>query len=116
MSTLSAEESEEPLLSCSEHNWRKRKRGTLFLTLCRTLIDVDPAVTTDEEIQTATCSLPKDQHLDQGLKQEGSYRRYTADQIEKLFDLVIEEGKTAKEATSDHWYQYRNCLTLPKVI
>src|SRR3984893_15284100 len=28
----------------------------------------------------------------------GSYRRYNLDQIEKLFDLVIEEGKTAKDA------------------
>ncbi|KAF7728303.1 hypothetical protein EC973_006244, partial [Apophysomyces ossiformis] len=28
----------------------------------------------------------------------GPYRRYTPQQIEKLFDLVIEEGRTAKEA------------------
>jgi transposase len=31
-------------------------------------------------------------------KVRGTYRRYTRDQVEKLFDLVIEEGKTAKEA------------------
>lgn len=34
------------------------------------------------------------------LKFRGSYRRYTIDQIERLFDLVIEEGTTAKE----HFY------------
>jgi hypothetical protein len=28
----------------------------------------------------------------------GSNRRYTEDQVEKLYDLVIEEGKAAKEA------------------
>ena len=28
----------------------------------------------------------------------GPYRRYTEDQVEKLYDLVIEEGKAAKEA------------------
>ena len=28
----------------------------------------------------------------------GSYRRYNLDQIEKLYDLVIGEGKAAKEA------------------
>jgi hypothetical protein len=27
----------------------------------------------------------------------GSYRWYTEDQVEKLYDLVIEEGKAAKE-------------------
>jgi len=32
------------------------------------------------------------------MKPRGPYRRYTALQIEKLFDLVIEKGKTAKEA------------------
>ncbi|KAI9502136.1 hypothetical protein BX070DRAFT_178703, partial [Coemansia spiralis] len=31
-------------------------------------------------------------------KARGSYRRYTPQQIEKLFDLVIEEGRSAKEA------------------
>lgn len=32
------------------------------------------------------------------MKAKCSYRRYTAYQTEKLFELVIEEGKTAKEA------------------
>jgi transposase len=32
------------------------------------------------------------------VKAKCSYRRYTAYQTEKLFELVIEEGKTAKEA------------------
>jgi transposase len=31
-------------------------------------------------------------------KTRGPYRRYTAYQIEQLFDYVIEQGKTAKEA------------------
>jgi hypothetical protein len=33
------------------------------------------------------------------IKPRGSCRRCNFDQIEKLFDLVIEEGKTTKEAT-----------------
>jgi len=32
------------------------------------------------------------------VKAKCSYRRYTAYQTEKLFELVIEEGKTAEEA------------------
>jgi hypothetical protein len=32
------------------------------------------------------------------VKVRGSYRRYTAYQTEKLFELVIEEGKTTKDA------------------
>jgi hypothetical protein len=31
-------------------------------------------------------------------KPRGLYRRYTSKKIEKLIDLVIEEGKTAKKA------------------
>lgn len=29
----------------------------------------------------------------------GSYRKHTSNQIEKLFDLIITEGPTAKDAT-----------------
>jgi len=43
-------------------------------------------------------SLTKDTIGKRKLKPRGSYRRYNDDQIEKLFDLVIEEGRTAKEA------------------
>ena len=43
-------------------------------------------------------SLTKDTIGKRKLKRRGSYRRYNDDQIEKLFDLVIEEGKAAKEA------------------
>ncbi|KAI9503295.1 hypothetical protein BX070DRAFT_225134, partial [Coemansia spiralis] len=31
-------------------------------------------------------------------KAEGSYRRYMPQQIERFFDLVIKEGRSAKEA------------------
>jgi hypothetical protein len=42
-------------------------------------------------------SLTKDTVGNRKLKSRGSYRRYNDDQIEKLIDLVLEEGKTAKE-------------------
>ena len=43
-------------------------------------------------------SLTKDTIGNRKLKPRGSYRRYNDDQIEKLIDLVIEEGKIAKGA------------------
>src|ERR1700686_5109559 len=43
-------------------------------------------------------SMVKDTIVKRNWKPRGSYRRYNLDQIEKLFALVIEEGKTAKEA------------------
>jgi hypothetical protein len=42
-------------------------------------------------------------------KPRASYRRYNFDQIEKFFELVIEEGKTAKEAALKQGYQHKNC-------
>ena len=43
-------------------------------------------------------SLVKDTIVKRNRKPRGSYKRYNLDQIEKLFDLVIEAGKTSKEA------------------
>jgi transposase len=70
----------------------------------RTFMDIDPADTNDKGIQAESRSLVKSALQENGpkikmkSKPRGSYRKYTADQVEKLFDLVIEEGRTAKEA------------------
>ena len=69
-----------------------------------TFTDTDPLVSNDEGNAdnlgslVGNASLTKDTIGKRKLKPRGSYRRYNDDQIEKLFDLVIEEGKTAKEA------------------
>ena len=69
-----------------------------------TFTDTDPLVSNDEGNAdnlgslVGNSSLTKDTIGNRKLKPRGSYRRYNDDQIEKLIDLVIEEGKTAKEA------------------
>jgi transposase len=68
----------------------------------RSFIDVDAEMTGKSEIETF--SLTKHHHTGKDLqnvrpvKVRGSYRRYTAFQTEKLFEVVIEAGKTAKDA------------------
>ena len=67
-------------------------------------MDVDPAQINNEGSVADTCYMAEIPSIKNGpktvkkFKARGSYRRYTTDQIEKLFDLVIEEGKTAKDA------------------
>jgi hypothetical protein len=57
----------------------------------RTFMDVDTALTSDEQTQTVTHSLTSYQCLDTDTttikvaKHRGCYRRYTADQVEKLW-------------------------------
>ena len=66
-------------------------------------MDVDNLANTDEN-EAVTLSLIRHQHQVevpqkvQSFKPKGPYRWYTAHQIEILIDLVIEEGKTTKEA------------------
>lgn len=62
-------------------------------------MDVDPPEGNVEENFVEKTPLPPQERQETVKpKTRGSYRRYTPYQIEKLFDLVIEEGKTAKEA------------------
>ena len=77
------------------------ERSSWILPL-RTLMDADKDLTVESE-KTAL-SLSEQQPTGKRTQQtrpskaRGPYRRYTAYQIEKLFDLVIEEGKSAKDA------------------
>ena len=68
----------------------------------RTFMDVDAEMTGTSEIKTLSLAkhhyTGKDLQNVRPVKVRGSYRRYTAFQTEKLFELVIEEGKTAKDA------------------
>jgi transposase len=70
----------------------------------RTFMDIDLADTNDRGIYKRTGSLGNNLLQESEpttltkSKARGSYRKYTVDQVEKLIDLVIEEGKTAKEA------------------
>ena len=72
------------------------ERSSWILPL-RILMDVDKDLTIESE-KTAL-SLSEQQHTGKRTRQtrpskaRGPYRRYTAYQIGKLFDLVIEEGK-----------------------
>ena len=67
----------------------------------RTLMDIDTIVTrhippTGAVSLTPTAESSKEKVRKR--KTRSPYRRYTAHQIEQLFDYVIEQGKTAKEA------------------
>jgi transposase len=67
----------------------------------RTLMDIDTIVTrhippTGAVSLTPTAESSKEKVRKR--KTRGPYRRYSAHQIEQLFDYVIEQGKTAKEA------------------
>lgn len=101
---LETGEIDEPLHPSPVMNKVEDEIAKPFLLALRTFMDVESAVSTSEEVQTVTLSLYNDQFMEQypkvlkPSKARGSYRRYTTGQIEKLFDLVIEEGNTAKEA------------------
>ena len=71
----------------------------------RTFMDVGQPEHDDININMHNNYLAKSQNLESNpiivrkkSKPRGPYRRYTSNQIERLFDLVIEEAKTAKEA------------------
>ena len=65
-------------------------------------MDVESSAMTGENI-TKGSSLIRHQHLAElppkirRLKPRGPFRRYITYQVEKVFESVIEEGKTAKE-------------------
>ncbi|KAI9503558.1 hypothetical protein BX070DRAFT_224137, partial [Coemansia spiralis] len=65
-----------------------------------TLVDIDPSGSTYEEKLLEAPSKPRNEpgKKQTEAKARGAYRRYTPQQIERLFDLVIEEGRSAKEA------------------
>lgn len=54
----------------------------------------------------------KIKHKTAKIKMRGFYRKYTSEQIEKLFDLIIEEDFTAKDAALAHRNQCPNCPEL----
>ena len=67
----------------------------------RTLMDIDAVVMPHiPPPETPPFIITRDASKEQVRKRKprGSYRRYTAHQIEQLFDYVIEQGKTAKDA------------------
>ncbi|KAI9504722.1 hypothetical protein BX070DRAFT_222747, partial [Coemansia spiralis] len=66
----------------------------------RALMDIDPPESIcGEKLLEALSKLGNEPRKKQTeAKTGGSYRRYTPQQIERLFDLVIEEGRPAKEA------------------
>jgi hypothetical protein len=72
-----------------------------ILVPLRTLMDVD-MVGPDHSLSTETASpiaiVESSTERHQSRKLRGPYRRYTGHQIEHLFDYVIEQGNTAKEA------------------
>ena len=98
------ENSDQPTNSYQDADMEveNERMETYFLPV-GTLTDVDTLAITGENIPEI---LPSIWHQPQvkvpqkvrPVKPRGPYRRYTTHQIEKLFDIVIAEGKTAKEA------------------
>ncbi|KAI9503137.1 hypothetical protein BX070DRAFT_224801, partial [Coemansia spiralis] len=68
----------------------------------RTLIDIYPPESTHGEKLLEAPSKPGNEPKKKQTEAEarGYYRRYMPQQVEKLFDLVIEGGRSAKEAAS----------------
>ena len=103
---LGGEQSEEHIQSDTEINIVEEVKlmADESLICMRTYMDIDPFEVNDEDSALNIDSFQRTPFLQTGpqdvkkSKVRGCYRRYTPDQIEKLFDLVIEEGKTAKEA------------------
>ncbi|KAM3589912.1 hypothetical protein VKS41_000767 [Umbelopsis sp. WA50703] len=96
----------------------------------RTLMDVDTVVVPPQQVLSAASAViigPSAPRV-RARKTRGPYRRYTAHQIEQLFDYVIEQGKTAKDAalltginirTAQHYIKKYNDdeeRRLPRVI
>jgi transposase len=65
----------------------------------RTLMDIDTTVV-PQRVPSAAPAVVVETSAERvrARKPRGPYRRYTAHQIEQLFDYVIEQGKTAKDA------------------
>ncbi|KAI9500471.1 hypothetical protein BX070DRAFT_230140, partial [Coemansia spiralis] len=65
----------------------------------RMLMVIDPPESTHGEKLLEAHSKPGNEPKKKQTeaKARGAYRRYTSQQIERLFDLVIEEGRSAKE-------------------
>ena len=98
------ENSDQPTNSYQDADMEveNERMETYFLPV-RTLTDIDNLAITGENIGKNVASIWHQpqvgvHQLVRPVKPRGPYRRYTALQIEKLFDLVIEKGKTAKEA------------------
>ena len=75
------------------------RMATYFLRV-RTLTDIDNLAITGENIGKNLASIWHQPQVGvhqyvRPVKPRGPYRRYTTHQIEKLFDIVIAEGKTA---------------------
>ncbi|KAI9500714.1 hypothetical protein BX070DRAFT_229722, partial [Coemansia spiralis] len=66
----------------------------------RPLMDIEPPESTHGEklLEAPSKSGNEPRKKQTEAKARGSYRRYTSQQIKRLFDLVIEEGHSAKEA------------------
>ncbi|OZJ06845.1 hypothetical protein BZG36_00042 [Bifiguratus adelaidae] len=100
--TLGAVESHEQLQSV--HTQHSTDTASQTHVPRSTFTDTGPLESSDEGTTANlgsladNASLVKDTNVNRKPKPRGSYRRYNFDQIEKLFDLVIEEGKTAKDA------------------
>jgi hypothetical protein len=73
--------------------------GDSFLVPLRTLMDIDTTVE-PQQIPSAPPTVAIESYAEKIRirKPRGSYRRYTAHQIEQLFECVIEQVKTAKDA------------------
>jgi hypothetical protein len=103
---LGDEQSEEHMQSDTEVNTVEEVKlmADEYLISMRTYMDIHPFEVNDEDSALNIYSFQRTPFLQTGpqdvkkSKARGCYRRYIPDQIEKLFDLVIEEGKTAKEA------------------
>ncbi|KAI9505635.1 hypothetical protein BX070DRAFT_220427, partial [Coemansia spiralis] len=66
----------------------------------RTLMDIDSPESTHREKLLEAPPKPgsEPRRKQTEAKARGSYRQYMTQQIERLFDLVMEEGRSAKEA------------------
>jgi transposase len=73
--------------------------GDSFLVPLRTLMDIDTIVE-PRQVPLAAPRVTVESYAEmvRKWKLRGPYRRYTAHQIEQLFDCVIKQGKAAKEA------------------
>ncbi|KAI9504587.1 hypothetical protein BX070DRAFT_113413 [Coemansia spiralis] len=86
-------------VSSGWQNSRLHAEDSIFIHM-RTLLDIDPPESTYGEKLLEGPSKPGNEPRKKQTeaKSRGSYRRYTMQQIERFFDLVIEEGCSAKEA------------------
>ena len=110
---LGAEELDEQVQSYAAVNMAEKikQMADESFVLMRTFMDIDPPEINDEVISANASSFEENPSPQTGPKDatkskvRESNRRYTLDQIEKIFDLVTEEGKT------DHVSPERNCLS-----